>query len=342
MKNQLIQIYFNLQNELIKQLNSANPLITIIKTSKDKKYNQPIVNIEFKISGIEKNFLVIYYENFDYCSFYSFNPNSLKNIYNKFLEKVSNDKDKFIKLFNQITLQYSAKEILNEYKKDDDNSLLCIATYQQYFNSVFISDEFISIFKSLEEYLDKELNLEIKYISENPFYYENNQLAESESFFDKWSFYLKNINDSELIFNDLDNSATYFENENYEFIKFTSQNVVYIHSKNKLTGNIKVFDSCLIQSILNIDYYINEKTNYLDTFKSILKPYSYNVYPVEILSDGYSKSFEYFINNPESDYDIIFDSSKGFNVKSIHCGNLADDFNLLSNVLDNIIKYGEN
>lgn len=215
--------------------------------------------------------------------------------------------------------------------KTDSNGFFCIASFSSYFNSVFIDKSFISIFKTLSDSFDEEFNETIKYLEKHHFYYDEKEIENSKFFFYKPSNYLKSLENNKVVyFNDLDNSATFLENDNFEFIEFTSQNVVYIHSRNKHTGVIKVWNSCIVSKNLELGYLKKNSSTYIEAFQNILLPYSYNRYPIEVLAEGYSKSIDYYMKNLESDYYIIFDSTKGFNLKSIHSGNLLDD----------IIKFG--
>lgn len=225
--------------------------------------------------------------------------------------------------------------------KTDSNGFFCIASFSSYFNSVFIDKSFISIFKTLSDSFDEEFNETIKYLEKHHFYYDEKEIENSKFFFYKSSNYLKSLENNKVVyFNDLDNSATFLENDNFEFIEFTSQNVVYIHSRNKHTGVIKVWNSCIVSKNLELGYLKKNSSTYIEAFQNILLPYSYNRYPIEVLAEGYSKSIDYYMKNLESDYYIIFDSTKGFNLKSIHSGNLLDDFRLLLSALDDIIKFG--
>lgn len=73
MNNDIIKIYFKLQNNLLKILGKPNPLIKIINSTEEIKYGNKVKYIEFKISNIPESFAISFHQETNDCIFYSFN-----------------------------------------------------------------------------------------------------------------------------------------------------------------------------------------------------------------------------------------------------------------------------
>ncbi len=206
---------------------------------------------------------------------------------------------------------------------------------------LYTSDDHLNLCKKFYNCFNKDEKLTVDWLLKNKFVLNdvvsNRHIPELKSMFDNWYNFLiqnKATISKPYCFNDLDNKAYIKSNEKYKLMVQSSQNTIYAYVKENETGRIRVWNSALISnsSIKSIlPYHISEKHTYLEAAVSILNPYSYECYPFSLDElDGYNKTPEYYLDNFNSDLNIIFDSFLGYNNRSLHPSNICEDFEILN------------
>lgn len=182
---------------------------------------------------------------------------------------------------NKIEKNFSFSFYLADEEYYDHCSSNLMASF---FNSgcfACISNSFIEFISKFEDFYNT-VKQEVALINNNSFIYSETLIHKSIEKFNSWKKFLsKRKSLKKYVYNDLDNSAFFKSNENYEMIVHEDQSLMFCHILNKKNGEFKIFDCTHLK-----------ENKYL------------NFNP------------EYFINNfeDESEY-LVFYSIKGLNIK---------------------------
>lgn len=276
---------------------------------------------------------------------YKYDTTDFSKIDDKYNQLITNDKKIFKKNYMELVSQFSRKKFYEHKKSSYFEYAFLIAGSSV---NPFISEEFLALCNQFHDALSKSNIDEINNYNLNSYLepYSKEYNKELFSMFGNWYKFLekkKSTIKKEFSFNDSDNFAYIDSNENYELMMQRSQGTVYAYVREKATGRIKVWNSTYIlksKDSNDFDYFISNKDTYLSAIISTMQPYSYDRYYYNLDHlDSYLKSPEYYLNNFNDENNIIYDSEKGYSIKSQHSFNAMSDFALLDSVLEQYKKH---
>lgn len=254
----------------------------------------------------------------------------------KYYQKITDYKT-FVKYFEEVASQIEQKHFL-KFKEDDYDEFwkFSIASVSvMYGIYYYISNDYINLCEKYS-YALNESDLElIERLKKNQFVEtEGEEISELDVMFKAWfKFLSKKKANKEFVFNDHDNYAFVTSNEKYELMTQRSQNTYYVYVREKETNRYKIWNAALIDN----EPYFEKDNTYFDSITDTLNPYGYAVYPCNLDHIfGYTKSPLYYLDNFDSEENIIFDTAKGYNSRSKHPANLMSDFSLLHSVLNQL------
>lgn len=325
-----------LSSLMTKMLDSSTPGVSAIKDYRDLE-NKPL---KLKKSEIKK----IQAENmcgqavFNKMKFVFKKPlfasycllDNPVNIDKKFDRNVTKTANTFLMRFLEITSLIKREDIPNSLYT---RNLLAHSAPDSYF-TLFLSKAFLDMclfFELGDQHTQKELVA----LSQNPFVpipEFNHSLEEAFSLWQTLSAREKATEKRPYCFDDT--STIYAQNtESHEMIVFQGQSTIYCYIKERSSGIIKAFETVII-SKKDVPYYLDmcqgQKVSYADFIFHLLSARECPWYPVSLdhLS-GYLKSPAYYLEHFSSDENIIYDTTRGYNVHSFHSYNLISDVEIM-------------
>lgn len=250
---------------------------------------------------------------------------------------VTLDPVEFKKMFLRITADFPRGSFANnKQKKGSVESIILSADTAE-----FCTDSFLDLCEQFPEAFSEQQLVELKSFRQVDF--SDCSLKgynkDLNKMFENWTaFLLKNTATAAqpFVFNDSDNAAYLEETEQHKMMVQKGQNTVYVYIMDKVTNHIKVWNSCEIYPASECDlaYYSEQKKTYFEAVTSILNPYSYDIYYANLDHlASYIKTPSYYLNHFDSNFEIIYDNQRGYNVHSLHSQNLMSDFVLLNDIL---------
>lgn len=165
---------------------------------------------------------------------------------------------------NKIEQNFSFSFYLADEKYYDHNSKNLMASFFNSGRFACISNSFIEFIYKFEDFY-KTVQPEVEEINNNSFMYSETFIHQSLDKFNSWKKFLsKRKSLKKYVYNDLDNSAFFKSNENYEMIVHEDQSLIFCHILNKKNGEFKIFDC----SHLKENQFLNFNPDYfMDNFE---------------------------------------------------------------------------
>lgn len=162
---------------------------------------------------------------------------------------------------NKIEQNFSFSFYLADKKYYDHCSKNLMASFFNSGRFACISNSFIEFIYKFEDFY-KTVQTEIESINNNSFMYSETFIHQYLDKFNSWKKFLsKRKSLKKYVYNDLDNSAFFKSNENYEMIVHEDQTLIFCHILNKKNGEFKIFDCSHLKENqflnLNPDYFMD-------------------------------------------------------------------------------------
>lgn len=267
------------------------------------------------------------------------------NLPEKFNEPVVNDLDVIHSRFIELTGLYPKLSFTTFNNKDRYSSNefqdYCIARLSSNYPVSYVSKDLLELCSKFPEAFTAE---QLSYIEANKlssFQASGRSQEALENMFKVWKSLLlkkKATFEKQFAFNDLDNYAYLEETKTHLLMSQRSQNTLYAYVLEKATGVYKVWSASRVIDAPLDDFYYSEMVDDCDNYLEMVKYYMRSAYgptsyPVAIEHNGYEKPAQYYLHNFNDDNDLVYDSTRGFNLQSDHSGNLRSDFDLLLTVI---------
>lgn len=284
--------------------------------------------IVFKLDNVRYKFK----QSAGYLSVSAYKKPSFSKIDKKYKEKpLSSNVELHAPLINELAEQFHYTDFLKLNTETEANEF-CIGRFglKTYFTTAMLNlcYQFKHIFS------EPQLNA-LEAFEKDSFDHSKKQNKSLVKMFTVWEKFLrkhKHGASNKYRFNDHDNWAFIEETDTHILIEQASQNTVFAYVKNKATNVIKVWYSATINNddVESYEELLDDSKDYVEMMRRIQTHYGFYVYPFDITADGYFKSTRYYLEHPDDTSDfLVFDSSKGYNLKSALCYCLETDIDIL-------------